>query len=124
MKFLITKTSDYWNDTKPCDEAYKGTIESIDSRGFKTPEEHDKVLAYGIKNGRQKPWLAEGYNHRIEDGHIVRNMPDRDCWYVDINSLEELFNFCTKYGGRLVLEDSNIYDYKTPEIEIYDSWRE
>lgn len=44
------------------------------------------------------------------------------CWYVDINSLQELLDFAEKYGDIII---GTSYEYgKTPMIEIYDDYRE
>lgn len=44
------------------------------------------------------------------------------CWYIDINSLEELLKFEEKYGEIIIT--TSIFDNKTPTIEIYDYYRE
>ena len=44
-----------------------------------------------------------------------------DCWYIDINSLEELLKLIKKYGDLIIQEDDNI---KNPLIMIYDDYIE
>lgn len=44
------------------------------------------------------------------------------CWYVDINSLQELLDFEKKYGDIIIT--TSLFDNKTPVIEIYDYYRE
>ena len=41
------------------------------------------------------------------------------CYVVELNSLEDLQNFCAKYGKVIVT-----WHKSTREIEIYDDWRE
>ncbi len=117
MKFTITRTSLYGDECKPCKEAMPYEVTNVEIRTLKTPEEFDKK--FGLIEGK---WLDTGINHRIIDGCIARDIGTRKCWSVDINSLEDLIAFKRKYGD-LVIE-TNLWDGKTPHIEIYDDYRE
>lgn len=44
------------------------------------------------------------------------------CWYIEINTLEELENLKNKYGD-IILTVAN-YDNKIPKILIYDDYIE
>ena len=121
MEFKISRTS-MWNETKPCDNAYRKEIIRIDERGFETPEEHDERLP------RDKKWLEEGFNHKIlppnkrfKTQHIYREF-NEEIWAIKIDTLQELLNLFEIYGDLVIktsFENDNVY-----EIEIYDDWRE
>lgn len=116
MKFVISRTSS-WGNEKPCEEATPYEIADIDIRNFKTPEEFDKEV--GFRVGK---WYDKGTNHRIIDGHIARDISTIKCWAIEINSLEDLLALHRKYG-QLVIQTS-MWNKETPEIEIYDDYRE
>jgi hypothetical protein len=121
MEFEISITS-IWNDTKPCEEAYKKQIVSIDERAFKTFEEHDKRLP------RDKKWLEEGFNHKIISAnnkfdcqHIYREFND-EIWCIKINSLKELLELQDKYGD--IILSTSFKNDNIRKLEIYDDYRE
>lgn len=116
MKFTITRTSTYGNN-KPCEEAMPYEVTYVDMRAFKTPEEFDEK--FGLRAGK---WLETGTNHRKINGYIARDIGTEKCWAIEINSLEDLMALCHKYGD-LVIE-TNMWDKETPNIEIYDDYRE
>lgn len=112
MKFKISRTSTYCN--QPCIEAVKEKCISIDERTVNSP---DKL---NFKYDREN-WFTEGTNHRIEDGHIKRDIEDED-WFIEVNTLEDLIEFQEKYGD-IIIQKS--WDNDTiKEIEIYDDYRE
>lgn len=47
----------------------------------------------------------------------------RDCWGIELNTIEELMKFKDSVKEELILGTSYIDD-KTPCIEIYDTYRE
>ncbi len=116
MKFTITRTS-IWDDKKPCEEAMPYEVTYIDMRTFKTPEEFDNKLG-----SRQGKWLENGTNHRKIDGYIARDLGTTKCWAIEINSLEDLMALYHKYGELVIA--TNTRDKETPNIEIYDDYRE
>lgn len=116
MKFAISRTS-IGGDSKPCKEAKPCKIKYVDQRTCKTPEEFDARLARF-----EGKWLENGTNHRIINGHIARDIGTKDCWAIELNSLEDLMALYHKYG-KLIIE-ANWYDGETPNIEIYDDYRE
>jgi hypothetical protein len=113
VEFMVSRTS-LWIDVKPCEEAVKKSYTKIDERPVDSPA--------NLKIGPDRVhWYTEGFNHRVEDGHIKRDF-EAEAWFVEINSLEELIAFQNKYGD-LVLQKS----YDNPsilKIEIYDTYRE
>lgn len=117
MKFTITRTSLYGDEGKPCEGAIPCEVTIVERRTFKTPEEFDEKMS--CFEGK---WLEKGTNHRIIDGYIARDIGKKDCWAVEINSLEDLMALQRKYGD-LVIE-TNWADEETPNIEIYDDYRE
>jgi hypothetical protein len=101
MDFLVTLTSDYMGDNKPCDEAFRKAYVKTDVRGTDNPA---KVPAY---KGESTWWYSEGKNHRVEDGRIKRDF-DAEHWFITANSLDELMALFDKYGGALISPvDSN-----------------
>lgn len=123
MRFKITRTS-FWDDeTPPCDGAIRGTCARWDQRTFKSPAEYDRKL------GHRGTWLDKGTEHgywkdgeRAEESGIQRRLEDGDCWYIVINSLDELVAFNQKYGD-LVLSAPR-QEGTLPALEIYDDYRE
>lgn len=117
MRFMIRRTSNYAFDdvnNPPCEEARLGTFTPRDRRMVNDPAK----LPVGVA----KMWYEEGTNHRVEDGMIVRDLPPRKAWFITITNLKQLLDLQAKYGN-LVLSTSYL-DYTTPEIEIYDDYRE
>jgi len=112
MKFQISRTS-IWGDTKPCDEAVYLPYVQIDERS---------VSNCSLLNCNDKEtWFQNGTNHRVENGYIKRDF-NKETWFVEINSLDELFNFYKKYGSLVIENFWN--DPDIPSIEIYDDYRE
>lgn len=112
MKFRVTRASVYGDGVQPCEEAKSGQMKVIDERGVDDPSK--------IPNGED--WYARGTNHRVENGHIKRDLGFRTAWFVDIGSLKDLMAFIDKYGDVVV---SRTYsDGTTPEIKIYDDYIE
>ena len=46
-----------------------------------------------------------------------------DVWLIEINTLEELMEFCNKYGS-LIVETDFYFGDGNNTIEIYDDYRE
>lgn len=113
MKFKVERTS-IWNGEKPCEEAYEGEIQCVDVRNFKTFEEFEEKFG--------KSFLDFGTNHRITKYGIARDTRYKKCWYVDIDTIEDLLLFKEKYGEIII--GTAYEDNKTPMIEIYDDYRE
>jgi hypothetical protein len=120
MKVMIKRTSEWDDEIKPCGEAFKENYTRIDERSFDEPV---KIPFYnGNKERAENDWYGSGRNHRTENGRIKRDFDDV-AWFIEINSLEELFDFVNKYKEKIVFGTS--YDNKEIfEIEIYDSYRE
>lgn len=118
VRCAVTRTSRYDEETPPCEEATRGTLDYWDRRTFKSPEEHDAKLG--------EKWLDKGTEHgywkTAGERGIKRNMGSRTAWFVEFASLEDLWAFQRKYGP-LVLEGA-FGNESTPAIEIYDGYRE
>lgn len=118
MLFQVTRTS-LWGDTKPLNNCIPIKLKNVDIRTLRSPEEFDERLAK-----YEGKWLNVGTNHRInQKGYITRDMGFVEKWGIEINSLEELMTLKDMVGHDLVLTTSHI-DKETPEIEIYDDYRE
>lgn len=112
MKFIISRTSVYGEDVAPHPKAYKKLSLYRDERGFDSPY---KIPAF---KGTEGDWYEKGINHRVENGHIVRDFPE-EFWFINIDSLQELLDFVDD-NGEVILGQRN-YHYS---IEIYDDYRE
>ena len=55
-------------------------------------------------------------------GDITRDNGMIGVWSVEFNTLEELIEFCDKYGDVVITNCTRNKAYK--EIEIYDDYRE
>ena len=116
MKYIVKRTS-LWNKGKPCEEAFKHPHEQWHTRTCTEDEFNER---FSLKEGL---WRDKGTNHSItEEGWITRQEPDTMEWTVEINSLEELNDFANKHGQLII--SSKSYFSKSPEIEIYDDYRE
>lgn len=123
MKFKIIRSSIWDDEILPCSELLDKGIKlevysDIDIRNFRGFDEFDKFT------GKKNSWLSKGVNHCInKDGNIQREFPNKNKgWFLEINSLEELMEFKSKYDEIIIRED-----YKNPMInviEIYDDYRE
>lgn len=43
---------------------------------------------------------------------------------VEINTIEELYNFCVNNGGMIIISSIKQSGINPPSIEIYNDWRE
>ena len=92
IRFRVERTSAFDDSEKPCDGAVRSSF----------PYWTNRVCP--------------------EDGHVYRQVEDRDGWAIYINSLEELLKFHDRYGKIIIRKDW--YDDGGLLIEIYDDWRE
>lgn len=113
MKFQIRRTS-IFDDERPCDEAIKDKIIFTDVRNVDNPNKLTCMTA--------DKWYKQGTNHRIINGNIARDLDKRDCYMIEINTLEELLELKNKYGDLII--NTSYIDRKTHSIEIYDNYRE
>lgn len=119
MWIIARRTSEWDDDVSPHPKAVRRPHGLLYRRDERNTDDPSKVPAYG---GATAWWYQEGTNHRIEDGHIVRERvlegDELLAWMLDIESLQELLDF----NERLVIDS----DYLTglPVVEFYDTWRE
>lgn len=106
MWFRISKASNL--DEKPHRKAImkKGYI--VDERTVDSPEK----LGYSID---RRTWYDRGVNHRVENGHIKRDLEIED-WYIEINFLHDLMELIEDCGNSVVVD--------TEKIIIYDDYLE
>ena len=124
MRFRVSRTSEWDETVRPCEEAEAGTAQVWDRRTFSSPEAHDAKLGPGTLVDNPA-WVDRGTEHGRwgdgKDGGIQRRLADKTAWFVELDSLDALLAFGDKHGGQLVV--SREYDV-TPTLEIYDTWRE
>lgn len=112
MKFIVSRTTvSLRKSRKPCDEASEEELTPLDYRTVRTLEEAKKKVWY-------KDWLEGGTNHREEDGMVVCDKKTKEKqWVIDIDTLDELIEFQSKYGEIMIL-DSAPYKETRKEIKI------
>lgn len=124
MRFIVTRTTHrndgtiHRNDEPPCEEAFEGVCTHVHARTCKTFEEYDE--RFGRVEGT---WLSIGTNHRLIANGIARDEDPQECFFVELNSLEDLVAFQGKYGA-LVIQNRGDNAEGYLEIEIYDDYRE
>lgn len=117
MKFTLTRTS--MRNEKPHEHAVKEIRTYVDVRTVDNPK---KIIAH---RGTDGGWYDKGTNHRVHNGHIMRDREEETIYTIKIDSLEELINFCRDCGEEVILLVGEYAD-KGEEItlEIYDDYRE
>ena len=118
MKFIVSRTSVWDKEKQPCEEAKRVSIVRVETRTLLTPEEFDRRFSQ-----REGKWLSVGTNRRVnERGYITRDNGMIDVWSVELNTLEEIIEFCDKYDS--VVIEHCIWNKAYKQIEIYDDYRE
>lgn len=115
MKFRITRTSgDYFDEARPCKKAVKGTYLHTHTRTC-TEEEFNRKFAH-----REGLWRSKGINHRVDSRGYIQREDEREGFLIKISSLKELLELIAEVDCPVVISK----DHPTPEIEIYDDYRE
>ena len=117
MEFMISKTSLYGADDKaPHERAYKKAYVRVDER---TTDDPNKLFAEGGDR-----WYRSGKNHRVENGHIMRDFDD-EAWFIEIKDLDDLIQFTkTLDGTDEIVFGASYWNNQMLQIEIYDDYRE
>jgi len=112
MLFVISGTRVSLTESKsPCSEAKEYELTPLDYRDVKTLEDAKGKIWY-------KDWIAGGENHREENGMVLCDRKAKTKqWVIEINSLDELLSFQSKYGD-IVISDSSPYKEASKEIII------
>ena len=106
--FLVSRTSSIG---QPCEDAYEVEVMQIDTRDVDCPK---KIPA---NNGTNGDWYERGTNHRVEDGHIFRDLGLSKQWAVQVS---DIMNFVDIHGECVLSRDREGF----ANIEIYDDYRE
>ena len=120
MKIRVTRTSMYCQfdpNNKPCEGAYVSNLPKLRTEARALPT----FSAFDTKFGeREGAWCSQGINHREENGHVLREVPQYGkSWYVKLSNLKALKEFISDNGNCVVYEsDGELV------IEIYDDYRE
>jgi len=113
MNYIIKRTSVYHD--KPCEEAFEAMHEHWHVRTVDEKTFDDRF------SNREGLWRSKGKNHSLtEEGYIIRQEDDVKVWTISINNLEELNSFSKKYGSLIISHSRK----GSPELEIYDDYRE
>ena len=110
--YLVSRTSE-GEDIMPCKEAYCAEILDVDRRTVSKPQ-----YLSSYKNKSTDWWYKKGKNHRVENGHICRDIGWSMKWIVKIDNLRD---FIEKHG-QCIVDINNDNGFST--IEIYDGYRE
>ncbi len=118
MIYSIIRTSNWMDETPPIDKAFIANHECWQTRTC-TEEYFNKHFSY-----REGLWKSKGTNHKeVEGGKwISRQEEDVEKWSIEINTLEELMAIVKEHGDIIIKQ--NGMNTVTPEIEIYDGYRE
>ncbi len=116
MRFMVYRTSDFSIRESPCEEAF---MESVVRHDVRTWPSWSEITNQQVKD----TWYDEGSNHREEDGCIVRDMEPVDCWFVDLNTMEDMLRFVQKHG-EIVISQVAWTNRDYMQLEIYDDYRE
>lgn len=119
MRFKVCRTSMLFSEEDaPCEGAFREEYKFVDERIIYDPA--DLPPRHGLTGTEW--WYAEGKNHRVEDGHIKRDLVGTG-WFIDIPNLEALLEFVQR-NGKVIVHPRNDMIPPSFELEIYDYWRE
>ncbi len=79
---------------RPCDKAVYMSYTREDRR---TTDDPAKIPNY---TGESQWWYKDGSNHRVVEGQIVRDLPDKG-WMMQVENMEELLDLLRLYTWRL-----------------------
>lgn len=119
MWYVISRTSQHGDiETPPHPRAVFREHGVAYRRDERTTDDPAKIPS---AKGQSAWWYAEGVNHRIENGNIVRDMPvtRTKVWMIEVNSLDELNDIASERDVVLTRTYLGLM-----EIEIYDDNRE
>jgi hypothetical protein len=112
MKFIVSrKRVSVTENRQICEEAFQEALTPLDYRNVESLEKARDKIWY-------KDWIADGVNHREENGMVVCEKKEKSRqWVIKLDSLEELLEFQGKYGS-ILLSDSTPYVEVKKEITI------
>ena len=90
-----------------CDESYSKTLK--------------KTISFPAPVKSRYNWFDFGENHREENGRLLKEI-DKDYFFIEINSMDELIALELKYG-ELIIGESDCGEAKF-KIIIYDDYIE
>jgi hypothetical protein len=106
-RFVVSRVSDSRGTNLPCDGAERGTYVYRDQiRQQYKPDD----------------WEATGANHRGNKSMAYRDL-ERECWYVEIATLDDLLRFVQKHGD-VIVGNAFMAPPNVPAIAIYDGYVE
>lgn len=113
MEYLVSRTS-FLNDEKPADKCYRKEYITHDVRTLDSFEKYDMKFRDNFKD--------IGFDHCINDRGYIQRSFNRECWFINIDTIEELNNFIEEHGN--VFIEAHHANEKILEIKIYDGYRE
>jgi hypothetical protein len=110
--YIVERASARWEPTTaPCQGAEKKLVVSVDERIVDDPK---KIGAYGHTDAW---WYGRGTNHRVENGHIKRDIGVNEVYVLKI---PDIWAFIEKHGDCVLSINSEGFRV----VEIYDDYRE
>ena len=113
MEYLVSRTS-FWNDEKPAKGCYKEEYITHDVRTLDSFEKYDMKFRDNFKD--------IGFDHCINDRGYIQRSFNREGWFINIDTIEELNNFIEEHSS--VVIETHHANENILEIEIYDGYRE
>jgi len=110
--YIVERTSGPIFSTKaPCPGAKKSFVVYVDERIVDDPK---KINAY---SHTEAWWYSKGTNHRVENGHIKRDLGFNEVYVLKI---PDIWAFVEKHGQCVLSINSEGFRV----VEIYDDYRE
>mgnify|MGYP007109921183 CR=1 FL=1 len=121
MKFMITRTSNYGDEERPCDDS-RLTFEKYDYVEVRTCTEDE----FNKRFSHEGAWRSKGIKHTTCNNgmYIQRTFPKKmNGWFIEFDTLEEFIEFKKKIAYELVVRNG-LFNRNILCIEIYDTYRE
>ena len=109
-KFRVKRTSEWDDEVQPCPEAERGTYTQ---HAYCTLPLKKAMVASNTE------WFRRLTNQRSAPGGSVGDRLDRPCWFVDLDTMDDLLAFMARHGSVILKRESD-----GDTLEIYDGYRE
>jgi hypothetical protein len=109
MKFKIDRTS-VWGDKNPhVKGAYRDKCYITDTRN----------VADFVGWAYEKQFMKIGINHRKNPNGTISRELEHECWFININTIEELIEVVKRLDENIIIQLTEILE-GDGEIEVYD----
>ena len=114
-KFIVRRASSLVGSLPPIENCTREEVTYISVRTLHSFEEFDKK--FGRREGR---WIDTGWGHCVNKRGYIQRYERRECWVVEVESLQELLFMVEDYGDIIV----GYSEYVLPVLTIYDDYME